>query len=145
MQKKKIRIVWRPIKAIIETETSKGKQRYLTLKKLCSVEERDFTKNPDHITLISVPHTARAIVNVNEPEIVTVFWDREVLRLNVFRARELMSFMAKISWYLGVYGKISQNGKRTRRKLSIRLLYNMRREAKKRYGEPKHAPRMPNM
>jgi len=137
-KRKPAKIVWRPKKAIIELETKSSKRRYLSIRHPM-VKEVDFTKNPEGITLYSIPHVLTAKVYANEPETVVIYFNDDIWRVNAVRSRELMSLVAKIGWYFGVYGKISQFGKRTRRKLSIVTILSSKREMKKRYGEPKNA------
>jgi hypothetical protein len=131
--KKKVARVWRPQKAIIETETKSGRQRYLSVIKPI-IKEVDYTKNPNLITIYSIPHVLKACWDIGKQAVV-IFFNSSVWDLNASRCRELMSLCAKINWIYGNYGKTSQNGKRYMRE-SIK--YN-RLTQKRKFGEPKHA------
>ena len=134
-KRKPAKIVWRPKKAIIELETKSSKRRYLSIHHPM-VKEVDFTKNPEGITLYSIPHVLTAKVYANDPETVVIYFNDDVWRVNAVRTSELIGLWSRISWYLGSFGKTSQFGKRTRRKLSIVTILSSKREMKKRYGEP---------
>ena len=113
-KKKRTRIVWRPQKAIIEAETKKGKVRYLTIRRPI-VTEIDYTKNPDIFTIATFgeKQTLKAVGYKKDPFKVTVFCNKSAFELNVFRQREFFSFINKISWYLGLYGKKAKKWRRS--------------------------------
>jgi hypothetical protein len=129
-KKRMTKIVFRPQKAIIETQTKSGKQRFLTIKKPI-LELTDYSKNPDFITVATIPKIVKAVWSISKQTVV-VFWNTTSWELNEARTRDLMSFTTKISWVLGTFGKTSDFGKRCLRKS---IIYN-RRVSKKRFGEP---------